>query len=118
MKKSILFFSMILIAIVSLSFVTIDKKTIETSFWVNRDCEMCKAKILSAADIKGVKSASYDMETYMLTVVFNPAKVTIENIHQSIANAGYDTSLIKATGDAYNSLPGCCQYDRNLKPNK
>lgn len=102
--------------VVSFSFTTIESKDVETSFWVNRDCPMCAKKIETAADLKGVKVATYDMDTYMLSVVYNPKKITIEQIHQAIADAGYDTSLIKASADAYNNLPGCCQYDRNVQP--
>jgi mercuric ion binding protein len=109
-----------LVALISLllSFTTIKSKDIEASFWVNRDCEMCAKKIETAADLKGVKAATYNMDTYMLTVVYNPEKIKIEQIHQAIADAGYDTELIKASNDAYNNLPGCCQYDRNIQPKK
>ena len=118
MKKSSFLWMVITAAILSMSFTIATTKSVETSFWVNRDCEMCKAKIEQAADLKGVKSIAYDMDSYMLTVVYNPSKISIEQIHQSVADAGYDTSLIKASESAYNALPGCCQYDRNISPKK
>ena len=110
---------MVLIGLLlSFSFTTIKSKDIEASFWVNRDCPMCAKKIETAADLKGVKQATYNMDTYMLSVVYNPKKIKIEQIHQAIADAGYDTELINASNDAYNLLPGCCQYNRNVQPKK
>ncbi len=116
MKNSILMLLSAVAVFFTLSFTSADGKFVTESFWVNRDCEMCKAKIQAAADLKGVKTVSYDMDSYMLTVVYNPKKINIQQIHQSIADAGYDTSLIKASADAYGNLPGCCQYDRNMQP--
>lgn len=111
--KSILKTSTLLLAVfVQLSFNFAGSKTVEAVFWVNHDCGKCKQRIENAADIKGVISASYNEDSEMLTVVFKPKKVTLEEIHQAIANAGYDTSMIKASDEAYGKLPGCCQYDR------
>ncbi len=118
MKNLILMVLSAIAVFFTYSFTNVDGKPVTESFWVNRDCEMCKAKIEAAADIKGVKTVSYDMDSYMLTVVYNPKKITIEQIHQSIANAGYDTSMIKASEEAYGNLPGCCQYDRSIQPRK
>ncbi len=82
------------------------------SFWVNSDCDMCKTRIESACDIKGVRSVLYDKDAFLLTVSYRPQILSLEEIHEAIARVGYDTSLRKASDEAYQNLPDCCQYDR------
>lgn len=43
-------------------------------------CEMCKERIEKAAmERKGVKSAVWDVNTQKLSLVYNPAVITVEN---------------------------------------
>jgi copper chaperone CopZ len=86
-----------------------DKK-ITFKVWGN--CEMCKSTIETALDVKGIKSADWNMESKMIQVVFNPEKMTEEKIHQLIAATGYDTEKSKGDDKAYKELPDCCQYTR------
>ena len=51
-------------------------------------CGMCKDRIENAAYIKGVKKATWDKETKILTVIYKPKKVTLLQIEESIAAAG------------------------------
>lgn len=106
-------YSIILIGLtVLLSWFTLqaapEKKTIQ--FKVSGNCEMCKKKIETALEIKGVKSAVWNMETNMVEVVYTPEVVSVEQLHQAIADAGYDTELVKAKDEVYNKLAQCCQY--------
>ena len=39
---------------------------------------------------------------------------TEEDIKQKIADVGYDSDSHRAKDEVYNSLPGCCQYDRPI----
>ncbi len=87
-----------------------DKKTIV--FKVYGNCGMCKKNIETALDIKGVKSAVWNVETKMVEVVFLPEQITEEKIHEAITKAGYDTDKVKATDEDYKRLHGCCQYKR------
>lgn len=88
-------------------------KHIETiSFKVSGNCEMCKERIEEALDVKGVKKADWNMETGMVTIVFDPHTIEEDQLHQLIAKAGYDTEKVKAEEKAYKELPGCCQYSR------
>jgi copper chaperone CopZ len=80
------------------------------NFKVSGNCEMCEMRIEAAAKIKGVLSASWNADTQILTVKFDPEKVTLEAIQQKIAKAGHDTESFKATENVYKSLPKCCQY--------
>jgi hypothetical protein len=48
----------------------------------------------------------------MMSVTYDPSKITNEAIQKKIAAAGHDTEKQKAAEAVYNKLPGCCQYDR------
>ena len=39
------------------------------------------------------------------------------SIHEAIALSGYDTDKVSGNLDTYNNLPGCCQYDHEMKMN-
>lgn len=80
------------------------------TFEVQGVCGMCKERIENAALIKGVKMAEWDKKTEMLKVVYRPKKVTLEQIHRSVAEAGHETSEVAANPEAYSKLPGCCKY--------
>jgi cation transport ATPase len=72
---------------------------------------MCEARIEKAAkSLEGVKEASWNKETDMLTIHYKKDKVKMDDVHNAIADAGHDTAEKKATEEAYASLPGCCQY--------
>lgn len=82
------------------------------SFTVSGNCDMCKARIEAGAKKGGAIKANWDESTHVLQVVFDPVKSTLDQIHQGVANAGYDTDKVKAPESAYNKLPACCQYER------
>jgi periplasmic mercuric ion binding protein len=83
-----------------------------SSFKVWGNCEMCKAKIEKAAKIESVSKASWDKETEVLTLVYNPTKEDTDLVLKKIAAEGYDTEKFKADEKSYKSLPACCQYER------
>lgn len=101
-----------LLAMSQLSFGQSKKET--SSFGVKGNCGMCKVTIENAAKIKGVSKVNWNKETKEITVIYNPKKTTLSDIHQSIANAGYDTEDVVRNQQAYDSLHGCCQYDPNM----
>jgi len=86
-------------------------KYITTSFTVEGVCGMCEKRIESTLDIVGIESADWVNETSLLTVVFNPKKITENEMHMMLADAGHRTSKLEKNVKAYNSLPACCQYD-------
>lgn len=90
-------------------------KTEKVNFKVYGNCPQCKGRMENACDAKGIKMAEWDVETKQMTVVYNPAKITLEQIHQLIANCGHDTDLKKAPDEVYKKLPDCCLYRE--KPN-
>ncbi len=83
------------------------------TFRVSGNCEMCKAAIEKAVNaLDGVNMSDWNIETKQMHVSFNKDKVSLDVIHKAIAAAGYDTDKEKASEEAYNKLPSCCQYTR------
>jgi len=76
-------------------------------------CDMCKSRIEKAAfKTKGVKSAEWSSESQSLSLVINERKTDVLTIQKSMAAIGHDTEGVQATNEAYNSLHGCCKYER------
>jgi periplasmic mercuric ion binding protein len=96
--------------IIAFSINAQNKKITEQTIKVVGICGDCKERIEAASDIKGVKSAIWNMETNELKVIFRNDKTSIEKIKQAIASAGYDAEDVKCNMEAYNKLPKCCQY--------
>lgn len=87
----------------------------ETTFGVRGNCGMCKNTIETAINgINGVKSAEWDKLRKEVKVSFDGSKTNLDAIHNAIANVGYDTDKATGSEDAYNNLPGCCKYDREM----
>jgi len=85
-------------------------KTESIKVWGN--CNMCKARIEKAAKVEGVSKASWDTKTKMLSLVYDPSKITSDDIQKKIAAVGHDTEKFRADDKVYAKLDGCCQYDR------
>jgi mercuric ion binding protein len=82
-------------------------------FIVYGNCGMCKKTIEGALkDENGISEAIWDMDSGEMKVTFDAESVSIDDIKQKIADVGYDSDTHRAKVDVYNSLPGCCQYDR------
>lgn len=80
------------------------------TFKVSGTCNMCKDRIESALKSNaGVQSASWDVDTKIVTVSYNPHTVSVDQLHQIVADAGHDTDKIKASSTSHQSLPECCQ---------
>ncbi|HCM59300.1 MAG TPA: ATPase [Bacteroidales bacterium] len=82
------------------------------SFKVWGECGMCKARIEKTVMAEGATDASWDSKTKLLTVRYNPAKTGKEALCKKLAAAGHDTEKFTAPDNIYNSLPGCCHYER------
>ena len=79
---------------------------------VSGECGMCKNRIQKALKHDGISSASWDDETKLLVVSYNPAKITNDDIQKKVAAVGHDTEKYRAEDVVYNKLPGCCKYER------
>lgn len=83
------------------------KATIE----VDGVCGMCKERIEKASiQAKGVKSASWDVATHRLNLIYNEGKTDLTTIQQGIADSGHDTQDIKAKDEVYENIDPCCKY--------
>lgn len=91
------------------------KKSQTESFKVWGNCGMCKKTIDGSLKISGVSKAEWNKETKMMTVSYNSKKITLAQIHKTIASVGYDTELETASDEVYNNLHGCCKYERKSK---
>lgn len=100
-------------ALVSNEISKVDKTE---KFTVYGNCGMCQRTIENSLnDVEGVSEANWNIDTDEMTVVFNPEVITLDAIKQKIADVGYDSDSHRAKDEVYNSLPGCCQYERPSK---
>jgi periplasmic mercuric ion binding protein len=75
-------------------------------------CGMCKERIEGClAFEKGVKSSTLDVETKVVSVIYNPAKTSPAKLRQTLSKLGYDADTIPANQAAYAKLPACCKKD-------
>ena len=79
------------------------------------NCGMCETTIEKAGNIKKVAQVDWDKDTKMATLTYDSAKTNQDEILKRIALAGYDSDKFLAPDAAYNSLAGCCQYEREAK---
>ena len=79
-------------------------------FWVRGNCDMCQKNIESALeDVEGVASASYDLESNVVSVSFDSNAVAVPALHKACASAGYDTKIETASQEDHDQLPMCCR---------
>ena len=81
-----------------------------TSFKVFGVCEQCKHRIEGALKTKGIEKADWNIDTKMLTVMYDPNKISLEKINEKIVSVGHDTYFKKAKDRDYFALPKCCYY--------
>lgn len=105
MKKLILS----LIFVTSISALSAQAKT--DSLYVEGVCKMCKERIEKYAYGKGVKLANWDKESGYLKLVYKEDKTSLKEIAERVASIGHENALCKRNDEAYEKLPGCCQYD-------
>ncbi|TDQ32862.1 heavy-metal-associated domain-containing protein [Zeaxanthinibacter enoshimensis] len=88
-------------------------KTVSGKTMVSGNCSMCQARIEKAAmDQVGVLDASWDKNTKILELQYDETMTSVEAVEEAIARVGHDTEHHKAHKEAYENLPGCCQYER------
>jgi mercuric ion binding protein len=76
------------------------------------ECESCKRRIENSLKIDGIISASWNVDTKVLTVEYDDKRLNTDKIEQLLSSAGHDTEKFRATDKAYNALPACCHYTR------
>jgi copper chaperone CopZ len=84
----------------------------KATFKVYGNCGMCETRIEEAIkDIEGIKSASWNAETQMMTIKYKKS-IDLDEVQKKIAAVGHDTEKYRAEDSVYNELHGCCKYDR------
>jgi mercuric ion binding protein len=109
MKTKLIVLSIVLFFAVSVAAFSQYRATTST-IKVYGNCGMCKKRIETVLDHKGVKLAKWDPKTKELEVVYNSDKVTEMQIHELVASVGHDTDKVKAKDEVYAALPFCCLY--------
>jgi periplasmic mercuric ion binding protein len=116
MKTMKLFFAVVLLIAVSAGVSAQTGTNASTpkteTFKVLGKCDMCKNRIEKTAKAEGAITASWNEKTEMVTVTFDPSKTSVDAISKKLAAVGHDTEKYKADDKVYDSLPGCCHYDR------
>ena len=73
-------------------------------------CNTCKKTLEYDMKFeKGVEKVSLDVESRVLTVVYNPAKTDPAKLRLAVSKVGYDADDVKADPKAYNKLEECCK---------
>ena len=86
-------------------------KNAKASIKVDGVCTMCKERIEKASiQAKGVKMATWDVNTHQLDLIYNEGKKNLKKIQQSVADSGHDTQDIKAKDEVYENIDPCCRY--------
>jgi len=79
------------------------------------NCGMCETTIEKAGNINKLAIVDWDKDTKMATITYDTAKTNPDEILKRIALAGYDSEKFLAPEEAFNKLPECCQYKRDVK---
>lgn len=73
-----------LVSVASTNATAQGKKTQTETFKVWGNCGMCEKTIEKSLKVKGIVSADLNKETKMITVVFDPKKITLSDIHKKL----------------------------------
>ncbi len=69
-------------------------------------CSQCKDGIEAAAFQKNASKASWDVNTKVASITYDPKKTSVDAILKKMALAGYDNQQYLAPDDAFAKLPG------------
>ena len=108
--KTLSICAVVLFSVLSSTTTNAQNSLTKETFKVWGNCGMCKKTI--EHDLlfeKGVKKVSLDLDTKVVTVVYNSKKTDEEKIRIAITKIGYDADSLKADQKAFNKLPLCCR---------
>ena len=105
--KQIIFLGLMLIS--SLTYAQ-SNKPVTVDLTVGGTCKMCKERIESTVDVKGVKFSEYTLATHNLEITYVPSKITEDQIHAMLNAVGHDTNKSKASDEQYDKIHSCCKY--------
>ena len=107
MKTILLTFTMLFMGTLSYG----QNKNMKASIEVDGVCMMCKKRIEKASlKTKGVKFATWNVDTHELKLIFDENKTSLNQIASNVTDVGHDTKSFIASKEAYESLDPCCKY--------
>lgn len=87
-------------------------KTERVQIQTSAVCGMCEKTIKqSLMKVKGVKEAQLNMDTKVVTVVYQPKFTNPDALRTAISKVGYDADQVPADPAAYEKLHACCKKD-------
>lgn len=110
--KTLNIYAALLFSIFAINFSSAQTAVKKDTIKVWGNCGMCKSTIEKAARSAGASYANWNEDSKELKISYAVNKTSAEKIQQAIARSGYDTQDFTADNKAYNSLHGCCKYDR------
>ena len=115
MKNQIRIIAILFITLLTITTASAAAKMKKDSFKVSDTFGMCKNNIEASLKVTGVEAALWNPDTKKLQVKYDPAVISLDQIHHLVASAGYDTDLVKADDKSYYGLDKCCQYRAGAK---
>lgn len=90
------------------SFQAQDTAVIKTSAM----CNSCKNRLEARLEkVKGILSTNLEVESKLLTVIYDKSIIQLGIIEDKITEIGYDANKKMAKKAAYKRLPACCRKD-------
>ena len=109
--------AIVLLLSTTIAFAQIKNEKTET-VTINGNCGMCKKTIEKAGNVKDISDVKWDSNSKIAILTYDETKTNSDAILKTIALSGYESEKYPASETAYQKLPQCCQYDRNVKADK
>lgn len=94
------------------------EKVVSMNFLVQGEGEVAKKLIEEAVmKVAGVTDANWDMDKKTIKIS-GSNEVVWEEVHKAISAAGFDTTEMKASDEAYNALPEEAKYRKEITEKK
>lgn len=100
----------ILFMLMSFSIKAQNKEVKTITIKVSGVCGMCEERIENALDVPGIKSANWNKENHLCEISYRTDKISEEEIHKLLNEAGHDTEKSTATDEQYSKVHDCCKY--------
>lgn len=110
-RQKMKYFIVFLVALMSFGASSCTKsKNIEAKVWVRGNCEQCQERIETTVQkLDGVSDAKWDVKSKILSVSYNPEKISEDAIEKATAKVGHRTEKYAADAKAHEELPECCK---------
>ncbi len=105
----------LLIFLLGINLIYAQESNLKTEeFVVKGNCGMCKTRIENVVSSQPSAKGEWNQGTKILTITYDESKTNSDKILKLVADAGNDNEKYESDDDTYESLPGCCLYERDL----